>query len=594
MGGARRILVVDLSTGASRVEGLEDGSLLGLGGKALGLRLFEHYLDPRADALSPANMVALASSPLAGHAFPGSNRLAAFSKSPLTGAWLEAYVGGSISRTMRETGWDALVILGTASAPSRIHLTSAGAEILPAGELWGLDAFDTERSLLASLGKRSGVLCIGPAGENRVAVAAVMHEEAHAFGRGGLGAVFGSKNLKAVTVSSFGPVKAAVPEDFRAVRLEVSRLAAESPTGGKYRQYGTPMMVAIMNEAGAFPSAFFGAGTSPHRASLEAEGWGSWAKVENETCAPCPMGCRKRLTLTAGPEAGRVIHGPEYETLYAFGGSCMVEHARDIAFLNETCNRLGIDSISSGNLVALAMRAAERGRLPEAMDGGLPRPGEVAAIAELLGDIARRSTPLGTLLARGMDAAARELGLEGDAITSKGLDPAGYEPRKMKGMALSYALSPRGACHLRSTFYKAELSGALAGLGPEENVATYVDWENRLLLADSLILCRFYRDFMTWDRITCCVSFLAGRPVSGAELRALSTDVLTRIRRLNFAAGLSPADDTLAPRFFTEATDTAPALDRAELEGEIRIYWTMRGWGEEGVPPRETARGRKP
>ncbi|OHD81806.1 MAG: hypothetical protein A3J97_00035 [Spirochaetes bacterium RIFOXYC1_FULL_54_7] len=590
MGNLIKTLVVDLGATTVRMDQLDSDGMFGLGGKALGVRLFETYLDPKADPLSPANMVAIAPSPLAAYAFPGSNRLAAFSKSPLTGIWLEAYVGGSISRTLRETGWGAVVVTGAARKPVRLHITAEGAELLAADELWGLDSFETERLLLGKLDKRSGVLSIGPAGENQVRTASVMHEEAHAFGRGGLGAVFGSKMLKAITVSSAGPVKSGASEAFAAVRLEVSKLAASSPTGEKYRTYGTPMMVAIMDDAKAFPSGFFESGCTPNRATLEAEGWGKWAVVENDTCAPCPMGCRKKLTLTTGLDSGLKLHGPEYETLYSFGGSCMVRHARDIARLNERCNRLGMDSISTGNLVALAMKAKEEGKLARAgystSDiGAVPDPGEVPAIAAMLEAIARRSTRLGKLLSEGMDAAASELGMSDAVITSKGLDPAGYEPRRMKGMALSYALSPRGACHLRSTFYKAELTGALNGLDTEAIVSTYIDWEDRLLLADSLILCRFYRDFMSWERLSACVSQLAGFSVGREQLQELSKDILTRIRRLNFTMGLSSADDTLAPRFFKEATDSAPALDRSELEEQISTYWVRRGWGVEGVPP---------
>jgi aldehyde:ferredoxin oxidoreductase len=151
-------------------------------------------------------------------------------------------------------------------------------------------------------------------------------------------------------------------------------------------------------------------------------------------------------------------------------------------------------------------------------------------------------------------------------------------------MALSYAVSPRGACHLRSTLYKAELSGSLAGLSAEEEVATLIDWEDRLLLADCLIICRFYRDFLSWDRLAVLVSELAGRPLAQSELRELCRDSLTRIRRLNFAMGLGPEHDSLAPRFFTEGTDTAPPLDREAFQARLRLYWEGRGWGREGWP----------
>jgi len=286
------------------------------------------------------------------------------------------------------------------------------------------------------------------------------------------------------------------------------------------------------------------------------------------------------LTITEGPEAGRHIHGPEYETLYAFGGSCMVEHALDVAKLNERCNLLGLDTMSTANLVGAAIKAAELGRLA---DG--PKAGDVEAIGRTLDEIAMRSTPTGEVLALGMDPALETFGMKEWSITSKRLDPAGYEPRRLKGMALSYAVSPRGACHLRATFYKPELGGLLDGLDDDAYVQTYIDWEDRMLLMDSLTMCRFYRDLLTWDFMTSAATQLNGTPVTRPELERLCNETLTRIRRFNFLQGLSPADDTVAERFFLEATDKAPALDRVELSRRVQLYWIKRGWGNEGYPP---------
>jgi aldehyde:ferredoxin oxidoreductase len=184
-----------------------------------------------------------------------------------------------------------------------------------------------------------------------------------------------------------------------------------------------------------------------------------------------------------------------------------------------------------------------------------------------------------------MDPALEAFGMSEWSITSKGLDPAGYEPRRLRSMALSYAVSVRGACHLRATFYKAELGGLLEGLDDEAFVQTYIDWEDRMLLQDSLVMCRFYRDLMTWTRLASAVQQLLGTPVTREQLEQLSAETITRIRRLNTKFGMTPADDTVAERFFREATDRAPALDREELERRVKIYWRQRGWGENGVAP---------
>jgi aldehyde:ferredoxin oxidoreductase len=574
----RVVLFVDLTTGSSHTEQIDASGTLGLGGKVLGTRLLEKYLDPQVDPVAPGNIVALLPSRLNSFGMSGTGRFGAFTKSPLTGIWLESYLGGSFARVLTETGWDAVVITGKAKQAVRLHVDSAGAQVLPAAELWGKDTFATEDEILSLLDRRSAVLSIGVAGENLVRVASVMHERAHTLGRGGLGAVFGSKMLKAVSVTSPGSAKREAQEQFVQTRREISQLAVDSPTATTYHKFGTPVMVALLNEAGTFPTDFFLKGTAPHRATLEVERWLDWSTKESDTCSPCPLRCRHRYTLTQGPEAGREYHQPEYETIYTFGGSCMVEDVRGVMKLNEICNRLGLDTISAGNLVAIAIKGKQLGLI---VDG--PDPGDVAGIAESLEAIASRSTRTAEILAQGMDDALAEFGMSEWSITSKRLDPAGYEPRRLKGMALSYAVSVRGACHLRATFYKAELGGILEGMDDETFVRTYIDWEDRMLLLDSLTMCRFYRDLMTWDRITSAASQLNGAPVTKEQLETLSAETSTRIRRLNFAFGLTPADDTVAERFFRQPTDRAAALDRAELENRVRIYWKLRGWGETGL-----------
>ena len=577
---SKKVLFVDLDDSSTRVEQVEVGDMLGLGGKVLGARLLERYLKPEVDPLAPDNVLVFTCSPIATLGLSGSDRFGAFTKSPLTGIWLECYCGGSFGRALTETGWDAVVVRGTAAEPVRLHLSAAGAEVLPAGGLWGLDPGTVETRLLADLPRRSAALVIGVAGENLVRIASVMHEEAHALGRGGMGAVFGSKKLKAVTVTSPGPLKREVGEEFALLRRELSKLAAESPLVANYRRFGTPAVAALTNETGSFPTDLFTKGTAPHRATLEAEHWRDWAEYSSEGCPPCPIRCRHTLTLTDGPQAGRRVHLPEYETVYSFGGSAMVEHARDVAFLNERCNLLGLDSISAGNLAAAAIKARQLGKLPTG-----PAPGDVEGIDRLLIDIAHRSTPTGDALAEGMDHALDVWGMSEWSISSKGMDPAGYEPRRLLGMALSYAVSVRGACHLRATFYKPELSGLLEGLDDDQFVDTYVDWEDRVTIMDTLTVCRFYRDLLPWERIVAIATELNGAPVTIEQLKALARDTITRIRALNFAFGATPADDTVAERFFSEATDRAPALDRARLEKWVRLYWERRGWTEEGLLP---------
>jgi aldehyde:ferredoxin oxidoreductase len=577
----RRLLMIDLTTRQSRVEQIAADDLLGLGGKALALAVLERHLDPRADPLSPDNPVVLTPSPLSTYGFSGSNRFGAFAKSPLTGAILESYSGGTLARTLAETGWDAVVITGASATPVRLVVDNEGTQIHAAGELWGLDVFAADDLLSADLPRRAGSMVIGVAGERLSAISSVQVEKYHSLGRGGLGAVFGSKRLKAVTVRSAGPVRNEGSEAFNTLRHKVSHLATDSPAANAYRGMGTSMMVALLNEAQGFPADYWRAGTVEHRATLEAENFSSWATVATGTCPPCPMRCRRVITVNEGPEAGRTIHGPEYETLYSFGGLCMVEHARDVLRIHEECNRLGMDTISAGNLVALAMVAAERGDL------AAPAKGDTEAIMALLNEMAGRSSELGDLLSQGIRPAADALGLSDEAIHVKGMEPAGYDPRALRGMALAYATSPRGACHLRATFYKPILGGLTKDLDDEALATLFIDFEDRLFLFDCLIMCRFYRDFLTWEDLALATGELAGRTVTVDELKTLAGRLLDQVRRLNFSFGLTAADDRLPRRFFTEALGEKPALGEEEFQGMLTAYYLQRGWGEEGVPPRE-------
>ena len=253
-----RVLWVDLDHGTAEGRDEELQRPLGLGGKALALSLLERELDPLIDPLAPENLVILTSSEMAGYAFPGSNRGGMYTKSPLTGRFLETYSGGSWSKALREAGWDAVVLRGASSEPVRLQITEAGGTLVSAADIWGTDVFEADDLLAGAGDRRTARLVIGTAGENGVAYASVHNDKFHAMGRGGLGAVFGAKQLKAITVHSPGSSKQGeVGEAFAAARRKVTGEAGGSPTAQAYRRLGTPMLVALMNEAGGFPSAYW-------------------------------------------------------------------------------------------------------------------------------------------------------------------------------------------------------------------------------------------------------------------------------------------------------------------------------------------------
>jgi aldehyde:ferredoxin oxidoreductase len=282
--------------------------------------------------------------------------------------------------------------------------------------------------------------------------------------------------------------------------------------------------------------------------------------------------------VLSGRHQGLKLEGPEYETIYAFGGLCLIDNIEEIVYLNDLCDRLGLDTMTAGNLIALAMEASKRGHISERLAYG-----DADQAAEWLGRIARREG-MGDLLAEGIRPTAEALDLTDLAVHVKGLEPAGYDPRALKGMGLAYAVSDRGACHLRTTFYKAELSGLIDPEQIEGKAELFLDFEDRCTLFDALIACRFYRDFYTWDDLAEIVALTTGQRLDKAGLKALAGRITDAARRFNLREGMSSDQDRLPERFFRESLEDGRSLSRADQEILLKDYYRLRGWSEAGVP----------
>lgn len=279
-----------------------------------------------------------------------------------------------------------------------------------------------------------------------------------------------------------------------------------------------------------------------------------------------------------GKHKGLKLEGPEYETIYSFGGLCMIDSIEDIVWLNDICDRLGMDTMTAGNLAALTIEASQRGKI-----NGCYEYGDAEAVADILFKTARREG-IGGLIADGIKTASAEMEMTEEAIHVKGLEPAGYDPRVLKGMALAYSVSPRGACHLRSTFYKAELSGMIDPDQIEDKAELYMDFEDRCTLFDTFIMCRFYRDFYPWEELANLFSMTTGIEFSKAELQALASRVTDQTRQFNLREGLTVEDDFLPKRFFKEKLDGREGITESELRQMIQEYYKLRGWDENGIP----------
>ncbi|KPJ78388.1 MAG: aldehyde:ferredoxin oxidoreductase [Deltaproteobacteria bacterium SG8_13] len=583
----QRLLIVDVSRQTFEIETLSEELLRTcIGGKGLAVHLLLRCNRPRVDPLGPDNHLIFAVGPTAGTTIWGSCRHGVFCKSPLTGFLSESYSGGTVAEYMSRAGFDAVMIRGTGSQPIWIEVAENGAVFHPAKDLWGQETYATEDRVKAwvrekrSETNRCGVVCIGPAGENRVAFAVVENDYWRSAGRTGVGAVMGSKKIKAIVFRGNRSKQTADPEAIKGCASSLAQHARESGVASAYRSMGTPMLVDITNAAGCFPTRYWKKGRADHVDKINAAALHERLDVTPHACMKCMMACGRLATVKQGRHQGLRIEGPEYETIYAFGGLCEVDSIEEIAYLNDICDRLGLDTITAGNLAALTIEAVAQRRIDEKIGYG-----DVDGIARLLAKIAYREG-IGDLLAEGIRTVASSWGMSDQAIHVKGMEPAGYDPRLLKGMGLAYATSDRGACHLRTTFYKAELSGLIDPERIEGKSEMLVEWEDRLTFFDTLVLCRFYRDLYPWQRLATILEAATGWTLDIKELRAIAADVNDNARRFNLKEGLQPADDRLPRRFFQQPLpETGQVITRQQFERLLRQYYLARGWSPQGMPP---------
>jgi len=339
---------------------------------------------------------------------------------------------------------------------------------------------------------------------------------------------------------------------------------------------GTTMMVKIVNDAGAFPTRYWSEGKCEHWEKINADALHERCQVTPRACLKCFLACGRMTTVQQGRHAGLKLEGPEYETIYAFGGLCLIDSIEEIVYLNDICDRLGMDTITAGNLCGLTIEAARRGKIDYKIDYG-----DADAIAVLLGKIARRED-IGDVLARGIKFAAREWDLDDIAVHVKGLEPPGYDPRVLKGMGLGYATSDRGACHLRATFYKAELSGMIDADVIEGKAKLFLDFEDRLTLFDALILCRFYRDIYPWEQLKEIIHSVTGLDGDQKALQKKARAISDMVRRFNLREGMRPEDERLPKSLHRKLEKTGDVITEQELDHMLKDYYDLHDWDEPG------------
>lgn len=584
-----RLLHINLSTGESSRLDLDEARLRAfLGGTGLGTSLLYEYAPAGIDPFSPANPLILTSAPLVGTGLTTTAKFAVVTKSPLTGFIADSLSSSYFALEFKRIGLDAIVITGRAPSLAYLLINDQKVELRDARRLAGKSPAESESMIRSELNTSAlRVAAIGKAGENRVRFATISNEGRHA-GRGGVGAVMGSKNLKAIALRGNSGIRVADEKGVAAIADSLRQRSLGSLTD-KYRSIGTVANLAVFNRLGSLPTRNFQQSTFEAAEALCGETLTENHFSRRHGCASCTIQCERLFKSLAGEEQRL-----EYETLFALGPLCGVTDPETVLQAAQLCDFYGLDTISTGGTLAWAMECSDKGLLPEAQRLGL-RFGQADGLTAVIAAIAERRG-LGALLAEGSRRAALEIDNESRywAMHVKGLELPGYEPRSLKTMALGLAVSPRGACHNRSGAYEADFSGAVdrfrADAGRGSLVAASEDFAAVL---DSLIVCKFLRkcfaDF--YSEGAELLSKVTGWNCSGTELRRTGERIHTLKKLFNIREGWRPEHDWLPQRLLCETLPTGVAqgigLTGEELREMIQGYYKAREWDESGFVPEQ-------
>jgi len=593
-----RILRVDLSSRKVSVEDLDwDVAQSFIGGRGYAAKVLYDELKPGVDPLSPDAKLLFMTGPLTGTSAPTSGRFCVSAKSPLTGTIFDAQSGGFFGPYLKQAGFDGLIIEGVSDKPVYLYVHNGSAELLDASPLWGLNTHEVEEALRSKHGEVK-VACIGPAGENLARMACIINDKHRAAGRGGLGAVMGCKRLKAIAVAG-GDFKAN-PANPHAFKKEVERalkvLKGHPLTGDGLGRYGTAILVHLVNKVGLLPVKNFNSSFFDEAELVSGEYMKERIVIGRKACYACPIACGRVTRLSKGPYAPLDTEGPEYETIWAFGPNCGVNDIEAIAYINDLCNKLGLDTISTGATIAFAIELYEKGLLSDDFTQGLKlRWGDPSLIIDLVRSIAYREG-LGAHLAEGSARLAKSLGGLAEEIAPhvKGLELPAYDPRGAKGMALAYATSNRGGCHLRAYIVMSELFSIPRYLDPDsyEGKAELVKrLQDVYAVIDSLILCKFtslaFFNTLNYEPTIYArlLTTATGWYVDEDEFYRIGERIYNLERLFNIREGFSRDDDVLPLRLLKEPLPNGPSRGQTiDLGRLLDEYYMARGWDYLGRP----------
>ena len=585
MGGwVGKIARVNLSTNEVKFQELpKEMALSYLGGRGFGARILYDEVGPSVKPFSPDNLLIFATSPLTGTKAPSSARFSVTTKSPLTGTIVDSNSGGKTGLRLKAAGYDVLIVSGKAEHPVWLLVDETGIKINDAGNLWGKDVDETTESLLAQVPnpQLSSVACIGPAGENLVLFAAIMSDNSRAVGRGGVGAVMGSKNLKAVVTCGNKSTVVADSEMLDFIVYEARKVIKQSPiTSIGLPTYGTAALVKVMDMMGAFPNYNFTESSTEHIDEISGETLKEKLFVKQKACWGCPIGCTQ-LTKTQKGEG----EGPEYESLWALGPECGIYDIEAIADANYLCNRLGLDTMSTGVTIGCAMEMTRRG----IVDAGV-RFGDADSMLKAIGDIAYRRNQ-GDALAGGSRRFAEKYGTPEFAMQVKGMELPAYEPRAMGVQGLSFATSNRGGCHLRGNMLGPEILGVpkiVDHSGATGTVGLLIYHQHISAAFDSVGVCKFAGFAVSDELLARMMTAITGTEFVPQNLHAAGERIWNLERLYNLREGFTNKDDTLPVRLMTEPLKSGTAKGRVvNLAPQLEEYYRYRSWDSNGVPKKE-------
>lgn len=603
-----RILYVNLTDERIRVESIdEEAARKYIGGKGYALHVFykkylKEYMSkgiaPRdIDPLGPENVLAFTTGPITGIAgapAPGRYHVMAL-RSPLTGSVGSANSGGEFGPYLKFAGYDMIFIEGQAERPVYIEIVEGHVDIKNAGDLWGLNTFDTTRILTKRIGhKNTSVACIGPAGENQVLIASIINDEHRAAGRTGLGAVMGSKKLKAIVVAGSQQPAVAEPEEYKKLSIElIERLRKNPVTGEALPKYGTAVLVNIINQVGGLPFKNWQSGYNPEADKISGETLAAKYLIKRRPCWGCQIGCGRVSSVKFGPYQILYTEGPEYESIWALGNDTGVVDLEAIIKANHLCDELGLDTISMGSTIATAMELYEKGLIPEEdLEGMDLRFGNPAALVEAVWRTAYKSG-FGAKLALGSKRLAEMYGAPELSMSVKGLEMPAYDPRAIKGIGLTYATANRGGCHVTGYTVSSEVLGIpekTDPLTPAGKARLAKLFQDLTAVVNSAVNCLFTTFEINAEDYARLFNTIAGFNFTSKDVLTIGERIYNLERYIMSLYGFSAKDDILPPRLLREPMPEGPAKGHVvELDVMLKEYYELRGWVN-GVPTKEKLR----